>query len=288
LTYSDYITKNMYSPVRFFFDIKAAGCYRISKICGFFCFGFFGRNEPKHSYFNLFLRRIIMSKKLYFLISLVLVLALVVPASAEETLLAGYEQSEAAAGLKVGIDDTAANPTAKAVWPMVQGKDACSYDPNFGRGVIIPKATNGNSVLGVYWKNEEDGRVDIHNEWAAPVNIGKDDKILIDVYIVGPNGVPSTIELWDNDLAWLLGHHDPIVTGKWFTVTFDLAELQQDVGRLVTDARQFTTIYFSGVTTKDGKVFFDNLRLQRAPAPKPSSPKPPKKEPNDVNVGAKH
>lgn len=228
-----------------------------------------------------------MSKKLYFLISLVLVPALAISTSAEETLLAGYEQSEAAAGnLTAKVDDASANPTAVVTWPMLQGKDACSYDPNFGPGVIVPKATNGNSVLGVYWKNEEDGRVDIHNEWGTPVNIGKDDKILIDVYIVGPNGIPSTIELWDNDLAWLLGYHNPIVTGKWFTVTFDLAELQQDVGHLVTDARQFTTIYFNGVSTKDGKVFFDNLRLQRAPAPKPSSPKPAK-GPNDVNIGAK-
>jgi hypothetical protein len=231
-----------------------------------------------------------MSKKLYFLISLVLVLALAVPTSAEETLLASYEQSEAAAGnLTAKVDDASANPTAVVTWPMLQGKDACSYDPNFGPGVIVPRATNGNSVLGLFWTNEDDGRVDIRHEWSTSTfDLVKNDKILIDVYIVGPNGVPTTIELWDHDLAWLLGHHDPIVTGKWFTVTFDLSELQE-TGKRKTDHSQITTIYFSGVTTKDGKVFFDNLRLQRAAAPKPSSPKPkPVKEANDVNVGAKH
>jgi hypothetical protein len=230
-----------------------------------------------------------MSKKLYFLISLVLVLALAVPTSAEETLLASYEQSEAAAGnLTAKVDDASANPTAVVTWPMLQGKDACSYDLNFGPRVTVPAATNGNSVLGLSWTNEDDGRVDIRHEWSATTfDSVKNDKILIDVYIVGPNGVPADIELWDNDLAWIRGYHDPIVTDHWFTVTFDLSNLQE-TGKRKTDHSQITTIYFKDVPTKDGKVFFDNLRLQRAPAPKPSTPKPPKKEPNDVNVGAKH
>lgn len=160
-----------------------------------------------------------------------------------------------------------------------------SYDPNFGPGLKVPAATDGNCVLGVYWTDEEDGRIDIEHKWTITFDLTKVDKILLDVYIPGPNGVPSTIELWDDNMAWLLGHHDPIVTGKWFTVTFDLSELQE-TGKRLTNHSHITTIYFSGVPTKDGKAFFDNLRLHLAAAPKPSSPKPVK-GPNDVNVGAK-
>ncbi len=216
-----------------------------------------------------------MSKKLYFLISVVLTLALAVPTSAEETLLASYEQFEATAGnLTAKVNDESGNPTAVVTWPMLQGKDACSYDPSFGPGVTVPAATDGNCVLGLSWTDEGDGRVDIRHEWSASTfDLVNNDKILIDVYIVGPNGVPTTIELWDHDLAWLLGHHDSILTDKWFTVTFDLSELQE-AGKRKTNHFQITTIYFNDVATKDGKVFFDNLRLQRAPGPKPSSPKP--------------
>ncbi|MGA1979063.1 MAG: hypothetical protein ABSG99_00645 [Sedimentisphaerales bacterium] len=224
-----------------------------------------------------------MSKKLYFLISLVLVLALAVSTSAD-TLLASYEKSEALAhNLTVTVNNPGANISEAIIWPMLQD----SYDPNFGPGLKVPAATDGNCVMGVYWTNEEDGRIDIEHKWTTTFDLTNVDKILLDVYIPGPNGVPSTIELWDDNLAWLLGHHDPIVTGKWFTVTFDLSELQE-TGKRLTNHSHITTIYFSGVPTKDGKAFFDNLRLQRAAAPKPSTPKPkPVKGPNDVNVGAK-
>jgi len=216
-----------------------------------------------------------MSKKLYFLISIVLVLALAIPTSAEETLLASYEQSEADAdNLTAKVNDESANSSAVVTWPMLQGKDACSYDPSFGQGITIPAATDGNCVLGLSWTNEEDGRVDIHHEWSnSTVDLVDNDKILIDVYIVGPNGVPANIDLWDDDLAWLSGYYDSIVTDQWFTVTFDLSELQE-TGKRKTDHFQITTIYFNDVATNNGKVFFDNLRLQHAPRPKPDSPKP--------------
>jgi hypothetical protein len=231
-----------------------------------------------------------MSKKLYFVVSLVLVFVLAVSTSAEEktktTLLASYERAEAAAHcLTAKVNDETANVTEIVVWPMVQGKDACSYDPNFGPGLKVPAATDGNCVLGLVWKNEEDGRVDIHHEWSpATFDLTNVDKILIDVYIVDPNGVPSTIELWDQDLAWLLGQHDTIVPGRWFTVTFDLVELQE-IGKRLPNHSQITTIYFSGVATKDGKAFFDNLRLQGAAVPKPAAPAPAE-ETKDVDAGA--
>ncbi|MDD5326486.1 MAG: hypothetical protein PHY02_01575 [Phycisphaerae bacterium] len=211
-----------------------------------------------------------MSKKLSLILSLVLVLALAVSASAEETLLASYEKSDAAAGLKVGINKASNSPSDLVIWPMLQGKDASSYNTKVGPGVIVPSATDGNSVLGLFWTDESSGRVDLQHNWTTPADLVKNDKILIDVYIPGPNGIPGTIELWDGDLAWLLGHHDLIETGKWFTVTFDLNELQ-DIGKRKTDQLQFTTIYFMGVPTKDGKAFFDNLRLESAPPAEPAA-----------------
>jgi len=218
-----------------------------------------------------------MSKKLFLLISLVALLALVPPAHAAETLLASYEPNELAVGdLIARVNDEMSNVTVKVTWPMLQGTDACSYDPNFGLGVTVPNATDGNSVLGMSWLNETDGRAGLHNEWfTATFDLMNNDKILIDVYIVGPNGVPDTIELWDTTLAWLLGHHDtPIVTDQWFTVTFDLEELQQGGDRL-TNHYQIEEIYFKNVATDDGKVFFDNLRLWSPFGPKPSKPSPP-------------
>jgi len=212
-----------------------------------------------------------MSKKLSLILSLVLVLALAVSASAGETVIASFEKSEADAGLKAGITDAPANITVKILWPMQQGKDIASYDPNLGKGIIVPKATNGDSVLGVFWTNETDGRVDVSYQWPTgkTFDLVKNGKILLDVYIAGPDGVPGTIELWDADIAWLLGHHDLIEPNKWFTVTFDLAELQ-DTGKRKADQSQIATIYFKDVLSKGGKVFFDNLRLESAPPAAPA------------------
>ncbi|MFA5239771.1 MAG: hypothetical protein WC476_08720 [Phycisphaerae bacterium] len=221
-----------------------------------------------------------MSKKLSLTLPLVLVLALVVSASAGETVIASFEKPEADAGLKVGVADVLTNLSAKPVWPMMQGKDACSYDPNFGPGLVVPAATNGDSVLGLLWTNEEDGRADISLQWPSGKNFDlvKNDKILLDVYIADTNAIPGTIELWDTELAWLMAHHDLIEPNKWFTVTFDLSELQ-DTGKRKADHSQISTIYLKDMPSKSGKVFFDNLRLESAAAPAPAAaPAAPKSE----------
>ncbi len=214
-----------------------------------------------------------MSKKLYHYISFILVLCLALPTSAEETTLASYEKSEAAAGdLTTKVNDESGNPTMVVAWPMLQATDACSYDPNFGPDLTVPAATEGKYVFGFNWTDESDGRVDIRHEWlSSTFDLVKNQKILIDVYIVGPNGVPNAIDLWDDNLAWLHGQCD-IVTDKWFTVTFDLDELQ-DTGTRKKDHSSITTIYFDGIMTDDGKAFIDNLRLWRPSDTKPDSPK---------------
>ncbi len=212
-----------------------------------------------------------MSKKLYLYISFVLVLCLALPASAEETILASYEKSEVG-DLTAKVNNEEANPSMVVAWPMLQGTDANSYDPDFGPGLTVPAATDGEYVLGFNWTKESDGRVDIEHEWSSSTfDLVKNEKILIDVYIVGPNGVPNSIDLWDEDLAWFHGRCS-IVTDKWFTVAFDLDEVQ-DSGTRKKDHSKITTIYFEGVKTKDGKVFFDNLRLWRPSDTKPDSPK---------------
>jgi hypothetical protein len=224
------------------------------------CFTF---SQSAVYYFSLFEGDLGMPKKLYLYISFVLVLCLALPTSAEETVLASYEKSEAdACDLIAKVNDEANNSSMVVAWPMLQGTDANSYNPSFGLGLTVPAATDGECVLGFSWTKESDGRVDIHHKWSkSTFDLVKNEKILIDVYIVGPNGVPDSIDLWDEDLAWFHGQCT-VVTGKWFTVTFDLSELQ-DSGTRKKDHSQITTIYFNGVQTSDGIVFFDNLRLWR-------------------------
>ena len=214
-----------------------------------------------------------MSKKLCLYIWFVLVLCLALPVSAEETVIASYEKSEAEAGdLVARINNENANATMVIAWPMLQGTDANSCDPNFGPGLTIPAATDGNCVLGVNWTKEVDGRIDIEHVWfKSTFDLIKNDKIMIDVYIPGPNGVPSAIDMWDETLAWFHGECD-IVAGKWFTVTFNLDDLQSS-GTCKKNHSKLTTIYFEGVKTPDGKAFFDNLRLWRPDEKKSDSKK---------------
>ncbi|MHC4911672.1 MAG: LamG domain-containing protein [Planctomycetota bacterium] len=219
-----------------------------------------------------------MSKKLLVLISLVAVLALALPASAAETLLASYEPNEVNDGdLFVRVNDEAGNLTVNTTWPMLQGTDACSLDPNFGPGVTVPNATDGNYVLGFSWVNETDGRADLHHEFLlSTFDLLNNDEIRIDVYIDGPNDMGvDRIDLWDIELGWVLGEFEKDVNGdpvfeEWFPVTYDITEVK---GRL-TNHTELTTIYFGGQASDDGRVFFDNLRLWRPFGPKPSSPNP--------------
>ncbi len=221
-----------------------------------------------------FLRRSIMSKKLFLLISLIAILALAFPANAAETLLASYEPNEVNDGdLLVRVNDESSNLTVKTTWPMLEGADACSYDPNFGPGVTVPLAREGSHVLGFSWVNEKDNRADLHHTWLfSTVDLLNNDEIRIDVYIEGPNDMGvDRIDLWDIELGWVLGEFDtPVVFNEWFPVTYDLTSVK---GRL-TNHTEITDIYFGGQASLDGRVFFDNLRLWRPFGPKPSSPSP--------------
>jgi len=197
------------------------------------------------------------------------------PLTGIDTLMASYEHAEADANdLTAVVDDDVNNSTVVVTWPMLEGTDACSYDPNFGPDVNVPPATDGNCVLGMSWTNEEPngapGRVDLHHEWATSTfDFNDNNEIRIDIYIVGPNGVPNNIDLWDNVLGWM-GGQGYVVTDEWFTIKFDLST----AANTPTDHNQITTIYFDGVDTNDGKVFFDNLRLWKSVEPKASNPDP--------------
>jgi hypothetical protein len=192
-----------------------------------------------------------------------------VPPEGEQTLLASYEQSEKDANnLKALVVDDGNNTTEVVTWPMLEGTDAYPYDHNFGH-VTVPAATDGNRVLGMSWTNEGDGRVDLHHEWATShFDFTEANELRIDAYIVGPNGVPTNIELWDAVLGWIPGQFLATLD-SWFTVSFTLPDANK-----TADHNQITTIYFSGVDSNDGKVFFDNLRLWKSVDLKATLPNP--------------
>jgi hypothetical protein len=217
-----------------------------------------------------------MSRKLLILITFVVVLALTLPAKAAETLLVSYEPNDFNNGdLVVRVNDEAGNLTVKTTWPMLEGADACSYEPNFGPGVTVPNATDGNYVLGFSWTNETDNRADLHHEWIfSTFDCLNNDEIRIDVYIEGPNDMGvDRIDLWDDTLGWILGEFTtPITFNEWVPVTYDLTGVSSK--NRLTDHWQIATIYFGGQASDDGRVFFDNLRLWSPFGPKPSSPSP--------------
>jgi len=197
-----------------------------------------------------------MSKKLCFLISVVIVLALAAPAAADE-LMASYEDSEVTITTHPEKD-----PTLTVV--RVPG----------GTGGA-PLATDGDYVLRWVWTDETQGenplKIEIEQNWATKTfDLAGYNLITVDVWFDEPNAQPATIGIWNMDIYgewpdgvfWAPALSVPYGLNQWHTVEIDIGGA--DV-HAYWDGNDLTCLFaflFEDLEGYAGVIYTDNMWLR--------------------------
>ncbi len=166
-------------------------------------------------------------------------LALAPSTTEAQTLLAGYEPSEAAE-LTVTSPDAGMTLT----WPLAGGTGG------------VPAATEGSNVLRLAWSGETDRKVEVRHDWATTTfDLAGHGRILVDVYIETASALPDIAGIYDDVFSWLEGFDLPTATGQWTTLSMCVADKSH------TSLDHILATLFEDLAGDDGTLYLDNLRL---------------------------
>jgi len=186
-----------------------------------------------------------MRKKLFLLISLVLVIGLAAPASAGQ-LLASYEPGEFP-------DLTLGTPDVGLFLTPVLASNV---------GLTAPE---GDYIL--QWAfGEADRKVEVSHTWSSfTYDLAGENYVLVDVFCA-TDVLPMTLTgIWSANWAphdaWQQGDNEPTAVGEWITISFALN------GRGQTGLSDINALLFEGMSADFGIIYTDNLRTSLVPEP---------------------
>lgn len=180
---------------------------------------------------------------------IVLALGLADPVSAVD-LLTSFEPNEL--GCLYVSTHSSKDRTLSVEWP-VQG------------GVAdVPEATEGASVLKMFWSNEPDKKVEIDLLWICRTfDYEGFDWLALDIYVATPSALHEIGGVWDNPPAypdyWLGFESVPLCYDDWYTVFMYVGNFDY------IDLNQMYALVFDKLAGSAGTIYIDNLRLQRNP-----------------------
>jgi hypothetical protein len=179
-----------------------------------------------------------MCKKLFLVVSFILLLALATPVSADE-LLASYEDSEMT---DLTISDTV--DRGLTVTRVKGGVDGA------------PPTTDGEYILKWVWKDETDRKIEIRHTWAnRRLDLAPYRTISCDVWFDGPSAQPATIGIWDDVFGWAGAISVPTGIGRWHTVKMDISGMNQ------SDIDHIFAFLFEDLAGATGVLYTDNMWL---------------------------
>jgi len=188
-----------------------------------------------------------MERRLFFLIFVVLVLALSASTFAvcfDATLLAGYEYEEK--DRLTVTKDPGKDQTLTVTWPVLGGVNG------------VPLATEGDYVLKLDWTNETDRKIEVRHDWNDfTFDLSGVDFIHADVYIATESAMPSIMGIWDNqwEYPWIDAICEPVRTNEWRTISFCVSACNE----VALD--HIEALVFDKLAGTAGTIYIDNLRL---------------------------
>ena len=191
-----------------------------------------------------------MCKKVMFLVSLVLVIGLAAPASAD-ALLASYEPGEFDPYYGTGL----------TLDPHADGSDpGLSLSPVLASDVGLT-ATEGDYIL--QWAfGEIDRKVEVKHMWSNfTFDLAGENYILVDVYFATEVTPMAVIGIWDDVFGWTGNFDPPVALNTWHTVALDVAHCEQ------TGLDHIHAFLFEGMSADFGVIYTDNLRTSVIPEP---------------------
>ena len=192
-----------------------------------------------------------MCKKLMFLMSLVLVIGLAVPASADQ-LLASYEEGEFDPYYGTGLTLDA----------HADGSDlGLMVTPVLASDVGLT-ATDGVNIL--QWAfGEADGKVEVKHMWSNfTFSLTGENYLVYDVYFATEVTPMTVIGMWDDVIGWSGEWAPPVALNTWHTVYLPVAD---PFGSPAMD--HIHAYLFEGMSADFGIIYTDNLRTSAVPEP---------------------